>query len=90
MSLVEKAAGRRGYGLYIPLQLAGLAAPFALAATRLLGRTPKFTPESIQVLRGHRHVSYEKAARDLGYSPRPLEETIRDTLAWFREAGITG
>jgi len=29
-----------------------------------------------------------KATDELGYRPRPLEATIRDTLAWFAEAGL--
>ena len=29
--------------------------------------------------------SYEKAARELGYDPRPLKESLEDTVAWIRE-----
>jgi hypothetical protein len=25
---------------------------------------------------------------DAGFPPRPFEETVRDTLAWFAEAGM--
>jgi dihydroflavonol-4-reductase len=35
----------------------------------------------------HRHISHEKASRELGYQPRPFQETVRDTIEWFREAG---
>ena len=28
-----------------------------------------------------------KAKLDLGLSPRPLADTVRDTLDWFREHG---
>ncbi|MFT3965614.1 MAG: NAD-dependent epimerase/dehydratase family protein [Sphingobium sp.] len=35
-----------------------------------------------------REMSHEKARRDLGWTPRPLAETVRDTVRWFaaREA----
>jgi hypothetical protein len=36
----------------------------------------------------HRHISHAKATRELGYQPRPFEQTVRDTLAWFAEAGM--
>ena len=38
-------------------------------------------------LRGNRHVSHEKATRELDYHPRPLRETITDTLRWFENNG---
>jgi dihydroflavonol-4-reductase len=36
----------------------------------------------------HRSISHEKATRELGYAPRPFEETVRDTMDWFRRAGM--
>ncbi len=52
------------------------------------GKTPKFTPAAVRSLRGHRYICHKKAARELGYRPRPFEETVRDTLEWFRNAGM--
>lgn len=34
-----------------------------------------------------RYVSHEKATRELGYHPRPLQETIEDILRWNAENG---
>jgi len=43
----------------------------------------------METLRGsHRDIRHDKAARELGYAPRPLAETAADTVAWFREAGM--
>jgi dihydroflavonol-4-reductase len=36
----------------------------------------------------HRNISHAKATRELGYQPRPFEDTVRDTLEWFRQAGL--
>ncbi len=33
-------------------------------------------------------VSSDKARRELGYTTRPIEESIADALAWFREHGM--
>ena len=29
--------------------------------------------------------SYDKAAAELGYSPRPIEDSLRDTIKWLKE-----
>ncbi|NMB75912.1 MAG: NAD-dependent epimerase/dehydratase family protein [Myxococcales bacterium] len=69
-----------------PLWLAGVGAPFVTAWCRLRKRRPIYTLESLDVLRhSNRRISGKKAERELGYSARPLSETIRDTVAWFRE-----
>jgi nucleoside-diphosphate-sugar epimerase len=33
------------------------------------------------------YVSWDKARRELGFSPRPVREAIADAYAWFRETG---
>jgi dihydroflavonol-4-reductase len=43
------------------------------------------TTVALRDLRGNRCISHARAAADLGYAPRPLRETLADTLAWFNE-----
>ena len=45
----------------------------------------RFTVDSII---NYREVSHEKAARELGYTSRPIEETLRDTFDWFAKTGV--
>jgi dihydroflavonol-4-reductase len=33
-------------------------------------------------------VSHEKAARELGYSPRPAREALEDAVAWFNSRPV--
>jgi nucleoside-diphosphate-sugar epimerase len=33
----------------------------------------------------HHYLSSKKAAQELGYRPRPLEDSLRDTLAWLKK-----
>lgn len=54
------------------------------------GTPVKFTPYAIKTLRRHRDISHAKAQNELGYWPRPFEETIRDTLSWFDGSPVTG
>ncbi len=51
----------------------------------LAHRTPLFTRGSL-AYSAERYllVDIGKAQRDLGYRPRPLSETVRDAVAWFR------
>jgi dihydroflavonol-4-reductase len=50
------------------------------------GRPRQLTGELIRDFVGkHQHVSTVKAVRDLGWSPRPAQETILDTFQWIRE-----
>lgn len=52
---------------------------------RLTGRPPLMTPRSVEYTVG-RHLWYssDKAKRELGYAPRPLDEAIRASVEWFR------
>ncbi len=74
--------------LLCPLPIALAWAPVSTALSRMAGGTPLFTSNSLRVLRGNRNVSHARASRDLGYAPRALEETVRDTYAWFRDRGM--
>jgi dihydroflavonol-4-reductase len=87
-AIISRLTGRKTPMMAAPLWLAGFASYFSLAAGTLTGKTPKFTPGAIRSIQMHRHISHEKASRELGYAPRPFEETVRDTLEWFREAGM--
>jgi dihydroflavonol-4-reductase len=85
--MVDEIAGGGIPGFNCPLWLAGLGAPFVTAWARIRKRRPLFTSFSIKTLRTSERVSHEKATRELGYQPRPLQRSIEDTLEWFSEAG---
>jgi dihydroflavonol-4-reductase len=64
----------------------------ALSAARLLtwycmrtGTKPMFSADMVEALLSNSQVISTKAARELGYSARPIRESIRDTLAWMRQ-----
>jgi len=85
-ALVGEVSGRRPPAFVAPMWLARLGAPFVLAASRVTGRQPVYTPASLYVLRtGNRCIVGAKAGRELGYRPRPLRDTIADTLSWFAD-----
>ena len=52
---------------------------------RLTKSPPRFTRYALRTVRANSAFCYAKAQRELGYTPRPLPETITDTIDWWRE-----
>ncbi len=87
-ALAEAITGTPRPRLAVPLWLARIGVPFARLQARVAGTRPLYTHESLdRLVRSSRVVSHEKARRELGFDPRPLEETLADSYAWFRAAG---
>jgi dihydroflavonol-4-reductase len=60
----------------------------AEAWVRLRGRgTPLVTVDELRMSRHQMFFSSAKAARELGYAPRPAAEALADAVAWYREHG---
>jgi dihydroflavonol-4-reductase len=83
-TMAAKISGTRAPRLVIPLQVAELALPIMERLATLRGTQPLFTSAMLSALKSNRYISYERAARDLGYEPRPFVETLTDTLSWFK------
>lgn len=71
-----------------PMWMARMSAPFATGWAKLTGKRPKVTSASLEVLRGNTDICHDKASNELGHRPRPMADTIADTIAWMREAGL--
>jgi dihydroflavonol-4-reductase len=71
---------------FVPVSLARLAAPFLQIYSSISKRDPIFTKHSLDLLvSSPENILIKKAEADLGYKPRPLEETIRDAHLWYKE-----
>ena len=86
-ALVHAAGGARPPRFTIPRWLAAMGLPFAAATSALTGAPPRFTRASLHALGNHQRVSYQKAAQQLHYAPRPIKQTIAETLDWFHQHG---
>lgn len=72
----------------LPVWTGYLGLPFVLLLAAFSRKEPLYTKESIVTLmHGHKKISCTKAAKELGYSCRPLRETIADSINWFKQAG---
>jgi dihydroflavonol-4-reductase len=86
-AMVAEITGVPAIKLTMPLWLAHIGAPFIQAVSRLNWKRPLYTGVSLRALKSNRRISHERAARELGYQPRPFRETLADTLSWFEENG---
>ncbi|MCB9760812.1 MAG: NAD-dependent epimerase/dehydratase family protein [Alphaproteobacteria bacterium] len=85
MAHVADACGRGGRILTLPRWLLRLPAPAIEQVCRMFSLEPLASGMMLDTLRGQIDMRSEKARAELGFTPRPLAETIADTVAWFRE-----
>jgi dihydroflavonol-4-reductase len=86
--LVQDATGVQPPKFTSPHWLAKMGLPFAKAMSRLTHTPLLYTHETLEVLmRCNRNISSLKAKRELGFYPRPLSETLKDTFAWYQKTG---
>ena len=85
LETVREITGKHFFQMKIPFDLAKFAAIFTPMYYRFANATPRFTPYSLEVLQSNSNISHAKATRELGYSPRTLYESIKDTVKWILE-----
>ena len=86
-SLLEQITGRPAPRLKVPAGLLKIFGPAAELFYLLSGKQPRYTRKSVKILSLGVTVSGELASKRLGYAPRPLKETLRDTVDWLVSAG---
>lgn len=85
--LAARVAGRRGPSIAFPLFALRPLLPLAERIGALFN-SDLITEASISALHSAPAIDGGKAARDLGYTPRSTEETIRDLVAFFIKNGL--
>jgi dihydroflavonol-4-reductase len=75
-------------GVPPPTKVLPLPAAYALAAlgtakARLRGRDERLTLNALRLMRAEAPVDCSKARRELGWQPRPVEESIREAAQWW-------
>jgi len=88
LRLAARLAGVAPPRVRVPAGLALLAGKLGEVASLAIPQRP-FLPlcEAIEMIRHGQHYDCGKARRDLALATRPLEETLRDSLEWFRQHG---
>jgi dihydroflavonol-4-reductase len=87
--IISHVTGHKTTSLVMPFWVATVGLPFITLYSKISGGDPLYTGESLYILRnGNHNIDCNKAKRELGYSPRKIEETILDLFTWFRENGF--
>lgn len=87
LSILEEVTEVKAPSFKIPVRLARAVGTLASLYYSLSKTKPLFTTYSIDVLASNSLVSSRKASGELGYSARPIRESIADAVQWFREIG---
>jgi len=69
----------------VPIWLAQLAQPIMAKLAQVNGKQPIYTRPMLNAMKSNHNISHARATRDMGYSPRPFQQTIADTLNWFMQ-----
>lgn len=86
--IMSTVTGKKIKPYILPYMLGRTGLPFIQLLGTLQKKDPLYTREVLAALfGGNRCISSKKAMQELDYRTRPLEETLSDTLQWFRQMG---
>lgn len=68
----------------LPMWFAKLTAPLAESFYKLRKEAPLFTSYSLHTMTSNARFTNEKAKRELGFAPRDIQATLRDTVAFLK------
>jgi dihydroflavonol-4-reductase len=83
---LARASGSRPVRWMVPDWLVRAAEPVSALASPLVGLSPRLVREGM-AMSGSVHWSFsgERARRELGWKPRPLDVGLAETIAWYRQ-----
>lgn len=88
LETLEQVSGVAKPRLRLPYSVALAFAYVSKFVSRVTGAPTLVTPEAVKTLQEDYDMSSAKAMRELGVTFRPLEETLRDEIAWFNERQV--
>lgn len=71
--------------LEVPLEAVTLVSPFAQVYYKIRNQKPLFTAFAAQTLRTDSNFDIEKSVRELGFTVRPMMETVHDIVQFQKE-----
>ncbi|MEG1742978.1 MAG: NAD-dependent epimerase/dehydratase family protein [Clostridia bacterium] len=83
LRILHKITGKKDVKLVIPMWLAKFTAPLSEYYYKLKKQPPLYTAYSLYTLSSNAIFSHEKASKELGFSTRPMEDTLADTVSWI-------
>lgn len=89
LDMLEEITKVRAPKVKLPYFFAKMTAPFAEVYYKIMRQKPLFTAYSVATLRSNSNFSNAKAVSALGWKPRPIQSTLRDTVGWLNAHGKT-
>ncbi len=86
-AVLERVSGVKSPSFVLPKFLMFTVAFVSETVAKLFGQETNLTVMGVKTLSAKLNATSELAIRELGAQFRPLEETLRDTVEWFRENG---
>lgn len=68
----------------LPIGLARSFVPFFEWIAKVSHTRPLYTKYSLYTISSNGHFSHDKATYELGYHPRDMQSTVRDTIRWLQ------
>ncbi len=87
---VGRSAGREFKTVRMPLFVVRAGAAVAPVFYALAGRPPVLTQDTVDLLVSKDRITADKARAKLGYTPRPVAESLSDAVKWYQEQSASG
>jgi dihydroflavonol-4-reductase len=85
MNILHHVSGHKRIKTVLPMAFAKITAPLSEIYYKILKQRPLYTRYSLYALESNSLFSHKKATKELGYKPRPIEDTVADTYKWLKE-----
>lgn len=85
LDILQEETGIASPKLKIPAWIAKLTGPLSELYYMIRKQQPLYTSYSVSTLLSNSLTTHEKAFRELGYTARPIKESIIDTAKWLKE-----
>jgi dihydroflavonol-4-reductase len=83
---LAKITGRKAPTTQIPYAVAYCAGACSTAWAGVTGKPPRVPLDAVRMAKKKMWVTHAKAARELGFNPRPAEEALARAVEWFQSA----
>ena len=87
MAIIEKLTGKKAPKFVIARWFAFITGALSEIYYKIVHEKPLFTSYAVYTTGTNHNFSIEKAKKELGYTVRNIEETIQDTIEWYKERG---
>jgi dihydroflavonol-4-reductase len=84
---VAAIAGKKAPNVQIPYAVAYVTGVLTTAWANVTGHEPVAPLEGVKMARKKMFVTHAKAERELGFSPRPVDQALGSAVNWFRQNG---